>query len=59
MGKGKSTEQDSRLENIYEEVMRDCTEVLRGSATILMVGDPRLFLYFSFYCDLGGLGFRI
>ncbi|CAE7864104.1 tmem65 [Symbiodinium necroappetens] len=31
--------QDSRLENIYEEVMRDCTEVLRGSATILMVGD--------------------
>ena len=26
--------------------MRDCTEVLRGSATILMVGDPRLFLYF-------------
>ncbi|CAE7694768.1 pde-5, partial [Symbiodinium pilosum] len=32
--------QENRLQKIYEEVMRDCTEVLRASATILVVQDP-------------------
>ena len=32
--------QDARLQKTYEEVMKDCTEVLKASATILVVGDP-------------------